>query len=66
MKMYELVQAGDTEPFVFQFTTSDGTDEEILVNMDGSEDEPEAPDVFYALHAVPHLSSILAKDEGKR
>ena len=65
-EMYELVQAGDTEPFVFQFTTSDGTDEEILVNMDGSEDEPEAPDVFYALHVVPHLSSILAKDEGKR
>ncbi len=65
-EMYDALGAGDTEPFVFTFTTSDGTGEEILVNMDGSEEDPAMPDVIYGLHAIPHLSSILAEDEGKR
>ena len=65
-EMYDALGAGDTKPFVFTFTSSDGSDEEILVNMDGDENEPSTPDVFYALHIVPHLSSIFANDEGKR
>ncbi len=64
--MYDALGAGDTKPFVFTFTTSDGSDEEILVNMDGSESEPQTPDVMYGLFVTPHLSSILAVDEGKK
>ena len=65
-EMYDALGAGDTKPFVFTFTTSDGSDEEILVNMDGDENEPETPDVMYGLFVTPHLSSILAVDEGKK
>jgi len=65
-EMYDAIGAGDTKPFVFTFTTSDGTDEEILVNMDGDENEPATPDVMYGLFVTPHLSSILAVDEGKK
>ena len=65
-EMYDAIGAGDTKPFVFTFTTSDGTDEEILVNMDGDENEPATPDVMYGLFVTPHLSSIFAVDEGKK
>jgi hypothetical protein len=34
--------------------------------MDGDENEPATPDVMYGLFVTPHLSSILAVDEGKK